>query len=73
MPGHRVSVFRPYPFAPKHKIHIEGGPRGGDWEVVAADAKTLHLRCPVSGREVTWKPFCYLVEERDDAEWPARE
>jgi hypothetical protein len=29
-----VTIFRPYQFQPGHKIHIDGGPGGGDWEVI---------------------------------------
>lgn len=68
----RVAVFRQYPFAPGQKIHIADGPRKGDWEVVAADAKDVTLRCPLSGRELTWQRFCYHVDGRD-TEWPAEE
>jgi hypothetical protein len=72
MARHRVAVFKQYPFEPGQKIHIADGPRRGDWEAVAADAREVTLRCPLSGRELTWKRFCYLVEERE-AEWPAEE
>jgi len=72
MPKHHVALFRQYPFAPGQKIHIEDGPRRGDWEVVAAADKTVKLRCPLSGREVTWKRFCYLVRE-EETEWPAED
>ncbi|MFP4056471.1 MAG: hypothetical protein ACLF0G_06355 [Candidatus Brocadiia bacterium] len=72
MATHRVVLFEPYPFAPGTKMRITAGPRQGDWEVVAADAKTVSLRCPVSGREVTWKRFCYRVGE-EEREWPAED
>ncbi|WP_420208518.1 hypothetical protein [Candidatus Electronema sp. JC] len=67
----RVMFFRPYPFAPGQKIHIEEGPRQGDWVVAAADERKVTLRCPVSGREFAWDRFCYFIEERE-AEFPAR-
>ena len=70
MPKHRVAVFRQYPFTAGQKIHIEDGPRRGDWEVVGADSRTVRVRCPISGRELEWKRFCHLVEERDGEEWP---
>ena len=73
MARHRVTFFRQYPFTPGQRIHILDGPRRGDWEVVAADDKTVTLRCPVSGRQFTWKRFCYFAEERDAAEWPAED
>ena len=31
--------------------------------------KTMTPRCPVSGRQVTWRRFCYLVGERT-TDWP---
>jgi hypothetical protein len=70
---HRVAFFRQYPFTPGQKLHIADGPRRGDWEVVAADAKTIKVRCPLSGREFEWKSFCHFVEERDGVEWPAED
>ncbi|MHC4479761.1 MAG: hypothetical protein ACYS1C_02170 [Planctomycetota bacterium] len=70
MAEHRVTIFRPYPFEVSQKIRIEGGPREGDWEVVGVTERTLRLRCPISGRELEWKRFCYSVEEREQAEWP---
>ena len=73
MPRHRVAVFRRYPFTGGQKIRIADGPREGDWEVVAADERSVRLRCPLSGKELHLKPFCYFVEEEDDAEWPAPE
>ena len=47
----RVLLFRPYPLKAGDKIHIEEGPRSGDWEVLAASEKTLTLRCPISQRQ----------------------
>jgi hypothetical protein len=73
MTKHRVILFRPYPLQKGQKIRIEAGPRQGDWEVIAVDERKVSLRCPVSGREVTWDRFCYLTEERDGLEWPQRE
>jgi hypothetical protein len=29
-----VTLFRPYEFKLDQKIHIESGPRKGDWEIV---------------------------------------
>jgi len=68
----RVLLFRPYPLKAGDKIHIEEGPRSGDWEVLAASEKTLTLRCPVSQRRFEWNRFCYFVEERDQAQWPSQ-
>ena len=70
MPQHRVATFQPYAFEVGQKIRIDGGPRAGDWEVVAVDDRKVTLRCPLSGRELTWDRFCYLVDERDGIEWP---
>ncbi|MGD8776787.1 MAG: hypothetical protein JSV47_10020 [Deltaproteobacteria bacterium] len=66
----RVSVFRLYPFEVGQKIRIEGGIRGGDWEVIGVSDKTVKLRCPISFREFDWNRFCYLVDEREAEEWP---
>jgi len=66
----KVIVFQPYPFRIGQKIYIEGGPRGGDWEVIGLNERKFKLRCPVSGREVEWDRFCYFVEESDNLEWP---
>lgn len=68
----RVAVFRQYPFEPGQRVRIADGPRHGDWEVVEADGTTVTLRCPISGREVTWKRFCYLVAEQETV-WPAED
>ncbi|MBM4430349.1 MAG: hypothetical protein FJ026_08405 [Chloroflexi bacterium] len=65
----QVVVFRPYPFEVGQKIHIDGGPRGGDWEVIGVGERKVQLRCPVSQRQVEWDRFAYFVEERQ-AEWP---
>jgi hypothetical protein len=70
MPKEKVTVFRPYAFRIGQKIHIEGGPRGGDWEVIGLSERKVWLRCPVSGREVGWDLFCYLLEENEALEWP---
>lgn len=73
MSNHIVVNFQPYPFQVGQKIHIEGGPRGGDWEIIGLDERRVTLRCPLSGREVTWDRFCYFVEEREGQEWPVRD
>ncbi|MBI5017032.1 MAG: hypothetical protein HZB55_16295 [Deltaproteobacteria bacterium] len=67
-----VVLFEPYPFQLGQKIHINGGPRAGDWEVIGLDEKKVRFRCPVSQREVEWDRFCYFREERHDVEWPRR-
>jgi hypothetical protein len=68
----KVLFFTRYPFTVGQRLHIVDGPRRGDWEVTAVDEKKVSLRCPVSGVEVVWNRFCYLVEEKDTA-WPAKE
>ena len=73
MADHTVIILRPYPFEAGQKIRIDGGPRGGDWEVIDISERKMKLRCPVSGREVEWDRFCYLIEERDGVEWPQRD
>jgi hypothetical protein len=73
MATHKVTIFRPYPLEVGQKIHIEGGPRSGDWEVKGIADRKVRLRCPISGREVEWDRFCYFVEERDLLEWPNHE
>jgi hypothetical protein len=65
-----VVIFKPYPLAAGQKIHIDGGPRKGDWEVVGISDRKIKLRCPVSFREVEWDRFCYFVEMRKDEQWP---
>ena len=70
MAGHRVFLFRPYPFEEGQKITIDGGPRNGDWQVVEVKERKVTLRCPISGREFEWDRFCYFVEERNNVPWP---
>jgi len=65
-----VVVFQSYPFRVGQKIHIESGPRHGDWEVIGISEKKVKLRCPVSRREFEWDRFCYFVEERNNVNWP---
>jgi len=69
MPLYQVAVFNPFPFTVGQRIHIAGGPRGGDWLVIGLSERKVQLRCPVSGREVEWDRFCYLAETREQ-EWP---
>jgi hypothetical protein len=65
-----VIVFQPFPFRIGQKICIEGGLRGGDWEVIGLTERKVKLRCPISGREVEWDRFCYIVEESTSRAWP---
>ncbi len=70
MKKHSVAIFKPYPFQEGQKIHIEGGPRNGDWEVIGATDRKVKLRCPVSLREFEWNRFCYFIENREEERWP---
>ncbi len=73
MEKRKVSIFKPYSFYEGQKIHIDGGPRNGDWEVVSFTKRKVKLRCPISLKEFEWSRFCYQVEERDAAVWPQEE
>jgi len=68
----RVSIFRPYPFEVGEKLHIEDGPRRGDWLVTGCDDRKVTLQCPVTRKEFTWDRFCFQLEKREQ-EWPATE
>jgi hypothetical protein len=70
MEKHNVTIFKPYTFSDGQKIHIEGGPRGGDWEVIGVSDRKVKLRCPVSFREFEWNRFCYFAEDRQNVQWP---
>jgi hypothetical protein len=70
METHNVTLFKPYPFSVGQKIHIEGGPRNGDWEVIGVSDRKVKLRCPVSFREFEWDRFCYFAEDRRNIQWP---
>ena len=73
MSRHAVILFKPYPMVAGQKIHIDGGPRGGDWEVIGVSERKVKLRCPVSGREFEWDRFCYFAEELPDRVWPHKD
>jgi hypothetical protein len=68
-----VVFFKPYPFYEGQRIHISGGPRKGDWEVIGVTERKVKLRCPVSFREVEWDRFCYLADEKTGVEWPTKD
>jgi len=70
---HDVAVFSPYPFKVGQKINITGGPRKGDWEVVAVTDRKVKLRCPFSHKEFDWNRFCYMAEEQSGVQWPGAE
>jgi len=38
----RVVFFHQYPFVEGEKLHIQDGPRRGDWVVTAVDEKKWH-------------------------------
>jgi len=65
-----VTLFRPYTFVLGQKIHIESGPRKGDWEVVGLTGRKVKLQCPISHRVLEWNRFCYHVMDLDEAQWP---
>ena len=69
-PKQKVTFLKPYPFFEGQKIHIEGGPRNGDWEVVGLTDRKVKLRCPVSLKEFEWNRFCYFVKDREGVLWP---
>ena len=73
MAKYTVAVFEPYSFKVGQKIHIEEGPRRGDWEVIGVTDRKVRLRCPISLREVEWDRFCYFVKEGEGIEWPKQE
>ncbi|MFH0813198.1 MAG: hypothetical protein V2A69_10245 [Pseudomonadota bacterium] len=73
MAKHRVTIFRPYPFQVGQKIHIEGGQRSGDWEVIGVSERKVKLRCPVSLGEFEWEKFGYFAEECEGIEWPRKD
>jgi hypothetical protein len=73
MTTHNVIIFKPFPLEAGQKIHIDGGPRGGDWEVLEVTGRKVKLRCPVSFKEFNWDRFCYFSEEQDWVEWPRRD
>lgn len=65
-----IVFFNRYPFTVGQKIHIEDGPRKGDWKVIEVDEKKVKLQCPVSGFVAHWDRFCYFAEEKQ-AVWPS--
>jgi len=73
MMTHQVTVFQVYPLQVGQKLNIADGPRRGDWLVIGLSERKMQLRCPVSGREVEWERFCYLVEELSQEEWPSKD
>ena len=68
---HTVTIFTPFDFESGQKIHIEKGPRKGDWEVIGVTERKIRLRCPVSLREFEWNRFCYHTGEKTFHTWPA--
>jgi hypothetical protein len=70
MQENKVVIFKPYPFEIGQKIHIDGGPRKGDWEVIGISDRKIKLRCPISFKEFEWNRFCYFAQERTNIQWP---
>ena len=70
MEKQKVAIFKPYPFYEGQKIHIDGGPRNGDWEVIGVTDHKVMLRCPVSFKKFKWDRFCYFVEDVSGVKWP---
>lgn len=70
METHDVVIFKAYPFKIGQKLHIDGGARNGDWEVIGVTDRKVKLRCPISLREFEWANFCYFVEEKHKTVWP---
>jgi hypothetical protein len=68
--GHRVVIFRLYPAQVGDKIYIQGGPWGGDWEIIEVGDRKIKLKCPVSHKEIERERFFYFVEERQQEPWP---
>jgi len=68
-----VTIFRPYHLQPGQKIHIGGGPRRGDWEVIEVGERKIKLRCPVSLRVIECDHFCFFIEEATGVPWPRQE
>ena len=66
----QIAVFKPYSFKVGQKIRIVESRRAGDWEVTDLTETKVTLRCPISGKELTWDRFCYFVEEKEMA-WPS--
>jgi len=70
MKAHTVVLFRPYPFTAGQKIHIQEGPRRGDWEIQSMSERKVTLRCPVTGKLLETDRFCYFVKETQVETWP---
>jgi len=68
-----VLFFDPFPLEVGQKLHINAGPRKGDWEVIGVSEKKVKLRCPVSLREFEWDRFFYFADERNEIQWPQKE
>jgi hypothetical protein len=73
MEKQKVVLFKPYPFEEGQLIHIESGPRRGDWKVIGVTERKVRLKCPVSHKEFDWDRFCYFVQERTDIPWPRKD
>ncbi len=73
MGSYKVTVFSPYHFEIGEKIHINEGPRKGDWEVIGISEHKVTLRCPVTKKEFKWDRFCYYIETKELDQWPTKD
>lgn len=65
-----VHFFKTFPFQIGQKIHIEDGPRHGDWLVVDVEATHITLQCPISKKQYRWPLFCYYAKTKENVVWP---
>ena len=72
MANYILRRFRQQPLQRGDRIHLEDGPRHGDWEVMAADEHKVTLRCPVSHRVIDVDPFYFMAAEVETDQWPTR-
>ncbi|MEJ2225837.1 MAG: hypothetical protein P8X49_11965, partial [Syntrophobacterales bacterium] len=64
--GHRGQVQRRHFFLQG----IQGGPWGGDWEIIEVGERKIRLKCPISHKEIEKDRFFFFMEERDQEPWP---
>ncbi len=63
MHHNKTVLFKPYPFSAGEHIHIKGGARNGDWEIVGVTEHKIRLKCLRSMKEYEWDRFCFFVDE----------
>ncbi len=71
----KVVTFRPYPFRVGEKIHIEDGPRRGDWEVVGVSEASFTDNTMEKTKKGKKKadeplPFCTTAPSAEHARGP---